>query len=108
MSKEVKGSKYLLDQEHITDKEINELYDQADNLKLRLERFKSYDKEYRELEEVNTIESEIKRSSLLNACTPILNEIVEILDEMEENSKDVKNLFLKAKGALEEKIELEK
>ena len=94
-------------QEHITDKEIDGIYDHANNLQLRLERFRDYDKKYRALEEVNTMESEKERADLLNDCMPILLEIVETLRQMQEDSADVQALFLKAKGALEEKVEMQ-
>ena len=105
---ETKGSKYLLGQEHITDKEIDILYDLAQDLQLRLERFREYDKKYRELEEVNTVQAESERANLLNDCMPILKEVIEILGEMQSEADDVKTLFLKAKGALEAKVEMEK
>lgn len=108
MSDETKPSKYLLGQEHITDREIDQLYDLAKNLQLRLDRFREYDKKYRELEEANTQESEAERADLLNDCTPILGEVVEDLEEMQRSAEDIKKLFLKAKGALEEKLEQEK
>lgn len=98
-------SKYLLGQEHLTDREIDELYQLADNLKLRLDRFREYDKKYRELEGKGTNESEAERADILNACASILDEVITNLQKMEESGSDIKELFLKAKGALEAELE---
>lgn len=101
------SSVYLLGQEHITDREIDIVYNLARDLQLRLDRFRGYDQAYRALEEVNTVGSEEERANLLNDCMPILEEIIEMLGAMTIETKDIKMLFMKAKGALEEKIEME-
>ena len=107
MTEETKPSKYLLGQEHLTDRELDTLYDLSKNLQSRLEALREYDKQYRDLEEVNTEDSEKERANLLNSCTVELHEVVQNLQEMETVSADISTLFLKAKGALEEKLDLE-
>src|SRR3989344_922908 len=82
MANQTQGSQYLLAQEHITDKEIDELYDFAGELQLQLSEFREYDKKYRSLETVNTAGSEKERAEILNACTLILEKLTTILKDM--------------------------
>ena len=103
-----KASKYLLGQEHITDREIDELYNVVKELTLHLERFRDYDARYRSLEEVNTKTSEAERDDILSSCMLIMGKVSQLLKETEEISQRVTELFIKAKGALEEKLDLRK
>jgi|GEM_PF-2347460 hypothetical protein len=100
-------SRYLLSQEHITDKEINELYDFASELKLQLDGFQEYDKKYRSLENVSTGKSEQERTDILNACMLIIQNLTTILENMRNRSSAISDLLIKAKGALEEKLDAE-
>lgn len=108
MTHPTQRSQYLLAQEHITDKEIDELYDFASELQLQLSEFREYDKKYRSLETVNTEESEKQRAEILNACTLILEKLTTILKDMENRNGAISELLVKAKGALEEKLDIEK
>ena len=107
MSNQTKGSQYLLAQEHVTDKEIDELYDFASELQLQLSEFREYDKKYRSLENVNTEGSEKERAEILNACTLVLEKLTTVLKDMENRNAAISELLIKAKGALEEKLETE-
>jgi len=107
MANQTQGSQYLLAQEHITDKEIDELYDFAGELQLQLSEFREYDKKYRSLETVNTAGSEKERAEILNACTLILEKLTTILKDMGNRNGAISELLTKAKGALEEKLETE-
>ena len=108
MNNSTQRSQYLLNQEHITDKEIDELYDFASELQLQLNDFREYDKKYRSLETVNTVESEKERANILSACTLILEKLTTILADMQNRNSAVSELLIKAKGALEEKLDIEK
>jgi hypothetical protein len=99
-----KTDKYLLGQEHVTDREIDELYNIAKELTAQLDQFRAYDAKYRALEEVSTQSSEAERNDLLNSCMLIMDKVPQLLKEMEEVSGRVTELFFKAKGALEEKL----
>jgi len=107
MNHQTQRSQYLLGQEHITDKEIDELYDFASELQLQLNSFREYDKKYRSLENVNTTESEKERSDILNACALIIEKLTTILADMQNRNVAVSELLTKAKGALEEKLDIE-
>ena len=107
MTHPTQRSQYLLAQEHITDKEIDELYDFASELHLQLNSFREYDKKYRSLENVNTAESEKERADILNACALILEKLTIILADMQNRNNAISELLTKAKGALEEKLETE-
>jgi hypothetical protein len=107
MARKTKVSKYLLAQDHITDQEINELYDFAAELELQLDRFKAYDKKYRALEKVNTKKSEKEKTAITNSCIAVIQKLATVLKDMEERSGAIANLLMKAKGALEEKLDLE-
>lgn len=107
MTNQTQGSQYLLTQEHITDKEIDELYDFASELQLQLTEFREYDKKYRSLETVNTAESEKERAEILNACTLILEKLTTVLKYMGDRNGAISELLIKAKGALEEKLDVE-
>jgi len=107
MTHPTQRSQYLLAQEHITDKEIDELYDFASELQLQLSEFREYDKKYRSLETVNTIESEKERAEILNACALILEKLTTILRDMNNRNIAISELLTKAKGALEEKLDIE-
>lgn len=106
MSDQTTKSKYLLGQEHITDRELDELYDFSSELKLQLDQFREYDKKYRTLENINTNESEGDRAAILSDCILVIGKITSILSEMQERSAAASGLFLKAKGALEEKLDI--
>lgn len=108
MAEQTKPSKYLLTQEHLTDAEIDQIYDLSKQLMLEIERFKEQDQKYRELEDENTQQSEAERAEILNACMLMMQKMSDILKEMDEVSTKVTRLFIKAKGALEEKLEMEK
>ena len=108
MTNSTQRSQYLLSQVHITDKEIDELYDFASELKLQLDGFREYDKKYRSLETVNTEESEKERATILNACTLIIEKLTTILADMQNRNVAISELLIKAKGALEEKLDIEK
>lgn len=105
MTNQTQGSQYLLNQEHITDKEIDELYDFASELQLQLNEFREYDKKYRSLETVNTATSEKERAEILNACALILEKLTTDLKDMGDRSGAISELLTKAKGALDEKIQ---
>lgn len=102
-----KPSKYLLGLEHLTDREIDELYNLVGELKLQIDRFREYDKRYRALELITTKSSETERANILNACLLMTEKTAEMLGELKEITRAVGQNFLKAKGALEEKIEME-
>lgn len=108
MNHSTQPSQYLLSQEHVTDKEIDELYDFASELRLQLDEFREYDKKYRSLETVSTKESEKERANLLNACVLIIEKLTTILGDMQNRNDAISDLLIKAKGALEEKLEIEK
>ncbi len=102
-----KSSKYLLNHEHATDQDLDELYVLAKELTSNLEAFKVIDERYRSLESVDTIESESERVALNNKAFPILENISRIVTEFQGVEKDIYELIVKAQGALEEKIESE-
>ena len=103
-----KSSKYLLNQEHNTDQELDELYTLAKELTSSLEAFKAIDVKYRSLEEVNTVESEAERIALNNEAFPILENISRVMKEFVDVEKRIYDLIVKGQGALEEKIEGER
>ena len=103
-----KTSRYLLDQEHITDREIDEVYNAVKELLLNLDEFKEKDVKYRALENVNTKESETDRIAILDASALILGNITNILKQIEQLNGRIYDLFIRAKGALEEKLEAER
>jgi outer membrane protein assembly factor BamD (BamD/ComL family) len=107
MSNHTQSSAYLLNQEHITDREIDELYDFANELKLQLDNFRQADVKYRSLENVNTKQSEEERTAILNACAIMIGKLTQALEGMQGRSSAILELFNKAKGALEEKVEME-
>jgi hypothetical protein len=108
MTEQTEPSKYVLGQEHITDREIDQLYEMAKNMQLRLERFKEADKKYRALEEEHTETSEAERIDLLVKSDEIMDNIRDILKDMVKISERLDELFIKAKGALQAKLEIEK
>jgi len=104
---QTKSSKYLLNQEHTTDLELDELYALVKELASDLEAFKAIDVRYRSLEEVNTVESESERIALNNEAFPILENIGRVVKEFQVIEKRVYNYIVKGQGALEEKVESE-
>ena len=108
MSDATKPSKYLLDTEHITDREIDELYNLSSELALQLDRFRNYDKDYRALEGKNDKDAEAKRADILSSCALMMEKVIEMLKESQEISKAISINLVKAKAALEEKLEQEK
>lgn len=103
-----KPSKYILDQEHITDRELDGIFALAQELQLQITRFREYDTKYRAMEGVSTMESEKERTEILNASIVMLDKIGQMTKEIQEVAGRVTKLFYKAKGALEAKLEMER
>ena len=59
------------------------------------------------MENVNTTESEKERADILNACALIIEKLTTILADMQNRNGAVSELLTKAKGALEEKLDIE-